>query len=99
MKNGTTKIWGYKLSRKNKTPRKKAKKNGRPGFHGREFFPHIAAGVALAGILVLCVMLSRHYFLNSETFSVKHISVNKLAPESFRDGEAARCYSRTSTPI
>lgn len=89
MKTGTVKMWGYKLSQKSKTAKKKNKKNEKPWVGMGKFFPHIAITLVLVLILVLMAAFLKHYFLNSETFKVKQILVNKSSLESFTGGEKA----------
>lgn len=89
MKNGINKIWGYRLSRKNKSIKPKRKKE--QGFQPnvRIFAPQIfVLGVSLCIIIVLFFSI-RYFFLNSEVFKVRHILVNKPSPEVFRNGEKA----------
>jgi len=89
MKNGTTKIWGYKLSRKNKAIKKKGKKGAKSGIRPGVFLPYAVAVFVLISVIVFSAMSLRHYFLNSETFRVKHILVNKPSAAVFRNGEAS----------
>jgi cell division septal protein FtsQ len=87
MNNGTMKIWGYKLSRKNKTVKKKNKKNSGKWPQLGPFVPYAITLLAVLSVLALCGIFLRYYFLNSETFRVKHILVSKSSLTNFRDGE------------
>ncbi len=89
MSSGTVKIWGYKLSRKNKPVKKKPRKSSGSGFSTGDVLPKVTASVIVLSLAVFAVFSLRHYFLNSPTFDVKYIAVNKSSPASFQGGEQA----------
>ena len=85
MKKGTINIWGYKLSRKNKTVRKKTKKDGAMILKLRPILPYAAAVILSAGIIVLSAFAFRQYFLTGDAFKVKHIAVDKPSGGIFKN--------------
>ena len=89
MKKGTTKIWGYKLSRKSKKVKKKKKKSSETWSGAKVFVPHAVWAFITIAVIASSSMFFRHYFLNSETFRIKHVLVNKSSMEMFRNGQAS----------
>ena len=85
MKKGTVNIWGYKLSRKNKTVRKKTKKDGQITQRIKSILPYSGVVILSAGILILAAFAFRQYFLTGDTFKVKHITVDKPSGVIFKN--------------
>jgi cell division septal protein FtsQ len=91
MKKGTVNIWGYKLSRKNKTVRKRTKKDGAMMLRIRAILPYAGAVILSAGIIILAAFALRQYFLTGDTFKVKHIAVDKPSGVIFKNvGESLK---------